>query len=150
MLRGKDGERKTLDCTSIIRTGQLTQNGHLNPPRLLLDDVRKTLDFTCIVVRTGQQALAEYSNPSCFFSLEQAPFRTLITWTYSVRLTGALSCAGGGEMHHTQWLVAACAAAGASREAALDKRALLLQLDPTAVVAVQLQGVATLSSSGGH
>lgn len=51
-------------------------------------------------------------------------------------------------MQHSQWLVAACAAAGASRDAALDKRALLLHLDPTAVLAVRLQGVAVLPASG--
>ena len=48
-------------------------------------------------------------------------------------------CAGNGELQQHKWLVAACAAAGSSADMALNKGALHLSLDPTAVIAVLLQ-----------
>ncbi len=47
--------------------------------------------------------------------------------------------AGDGEVHQQKWLVAACAAAGSSADMALNKGALHLSLDPTAVIAVLLE-----------
>ena len=52
-------------------------------------------------------------------------------------------------MQHARWLVAACAAAGISRNMALSKQALLLQLDPLAAVAIQMQGQQVLPEAGG-
>ncbi len=50
---------------------------------------------------------------------------------------------GAGEVQQHKWLVAACAAAGSSADMALNKGALHLSLDPTAVIAVLLEQAGT-------
>ena len=56
---------------------------------------------------------------------------------------GIFPHAGNGEVQQQKWLVAACAAAGSSADMALNKGALHLSLDPTAVIAVLLEHAGT-------